>query len=113
MTENEMFHGADYSLSHSIGYTPSEDRWLVVYEVDREFGGPEEGGWYYDTGEVEVSVPLHDLDEDEVFNLFTLLLKAFPNTGSAGSVAKREADYRITFSETRGVNYPEEPPHYE
>ena len=23
---------------------------LAFYEIDREYGGPEEGGWYYDSG---------------------------------------------------------------
>jgi|TARA_R110000796_G_scaffold214879_2_gene330865 hypothetical protein len=26
------------------------DHHVNVYEVDRSYGGPEEGGWYYDTG---------------------------------------------------------------
>ena len=25
---------------------------VALYEVDRVFGGPEEGGWWYDTGEL-------------------------------------------------------------
>jgi hypothetical protein len=24
---------------------------IAVYELDRAYGGPEEGGWWYDTGE--------------------------------------------------------------
>lgn len=29
--------------------------WVSVarYSTDRDYGGPEEGGWYYDTGEVQ------------------------------------------------------------
>lgn len=31
--------------------------WLVsVYSVDRAYGGPEEGGWWYDTGQLERTV---------------------------------------------------------
>lgn len=26
-----------------------DEVWIVVYEVDRGYGGPEEGGWYYNT----------------------------------------------------------------
>ncbi len=25
---------------------------LAFYEIDREYGGPEEGGWWYNTGEL-------------------------------------------------------------
>lgn len=26
---------------------------LALYEVDRAYGGPEEGGWWYDAGELQ------------------------------------------------------------
>lgn len=26
---------------------------LALYEVDRAYGGPEEGGWWYDTGDLQ------------------------------------------------------------
>ena len=31
------------------GKAPSE--WLTVYKVNQAYGGPEEGGWWYDVGE--------------------------------------------------------------
>jgi hypothetical protein len=27
---------------------PEKYRWVTVYDVSREYGGPEEGGWWYD-----------------------------------------------------------------
>jgi hypothetical protein len=33
-------------------------RYLNAYLVDRNYGGPEEGGWWYDSGEPVASVPL-------------------------------------------------------
>ena len=33
--------------------TPELMNWYVnIYKVDRAYGGPEEGGWYYDVGEL-------------------------------------------------------------
>ena len=32
--------------------------YVNAYEVTREYGGPEEGGWYYDAGEPMASVPV-------------------------------------------------------
>ena len=29
--------------------------YACLYEVSRAYGGPEEGGWYYDTGEPELN----------------------------------------------------------
>lgn len=36
---------------------------VAFYEVDREYGGPEEGGWYYDTGRFVRAIGLHLTDE--------------------------------------------------
>lgn len=30
---------------------------VAVYECNRAYGGPEEGGWYFDCGELETSIP--------------------------------------------------------
>lgn len=30
----------------------SQSHIVAVYEVDRRFGGPEEGGWWYDAGQL-------------------------------------------------------------
>jgi len=33
-------------------------KWVNVYSFGRAYGGPEEGGWYYDTWEVVESFPV-------------------------------------------------------
>jgi len=36
-----------------LGWTHFRDFWSVaVYELDRRYGGPEEGGWWYDCGQL-------------------------------------------------------------
>ena len=37
---------------------------LAFYDIDREYGGPEEGGWWYDTGTFVRVIGLY-LDEAE------------------------------------------------
>ena len=32
--------------------------WINIYSVTRHFGGPEEGGWWYDWSECVTSVPV-------------------------------------------------------
>ncbi|MGW8138497.1 hypothetical protein ACWGNZ_23160 (plasmid) [Sphingomonas zeae] len=32
---------------------------LAFYEIDREYGGPEEGGWWYDSGTFVRAIALH------------------------------------------------------
>lgn len=34
-----------------------------VYLEDRTYGGPEEGGWWYDTGKVHLSTEVPDIEE--------------------------------------------------
>lgn len=36
---------------------------LALYEIDRAYGGPEEGGWYYDTGELRRPLRVFPTDE--------------------------------------------------
>lgn len=55
-------YGEEYCTNPECGATIKRSRdsigqrgvdWVSIaaYDIDREWGGPEEGGWYYDTGE--------------------------------------------------------------
>lgn len=86
--------------------------WMTVYKHDRAYGGPEEGGWYYDCGEPVLHVPLLKcLDVDAVR---AELEQLFSNEGrpSVSSVLSR-GQYRIDVDYEPGKAYPEETPHYE
>lgn len=37
--------------------------WVSVWDVDRSYGGPEEGGWYYDSGTLVVKVPCKSYEQ--------------------------------------------------
>jgi len=39
---------------------------LAFYEIDREYGGPEEGGWYFDSGTFVRAIGLYFDDESAV-----------------------------------------------
>ncbi|TVV76976.1 hypothetical protein [Sphingomonas solaris] len=39
---------------------------LAFYEIDRDYGGPEEGGWYYDSGTFVRAIAIHFDDESAV-----------------------------------------------
>lgn len=81
-----------------------------VYEVDRIYGGPEEGGWWYNAGTVVESIEVAASEADA---LAAELEKDFPNTGRVGSVLYRGGDYRVCIEDEEGKDYPEETPHYE
>lgn len=85
--------------------------WVNVYRVDRAYGGPEEGGWWFDTGE-----PIHTLEfrsKREAQDVAEALGTVYHATGSSQSMAAQEPDYRITLERQKGTAYPTHRPHYE
>ena len=88
---------------------------VAVYAVDSSYGGPEEGGWWYDTGElIEVEIwPNQALAKDRAEALRVL----FPATGKGRSFSTDREDYQVrVFDCLDGLPpmyFPEERPHYE
>jgi hypothetical protein len=85
--------------------------YVNVYEVDRQYGGPEEGGWWYDTGEVVLSERFYNLDAAEA--RVKELADEYPKTGFSSSVIYSGGDYRIWIEDEPAQNYPDNRPHYE
>jgi hypothetical protein len=46
-------------------YKPEFPKYLNVYRVEQSFGGPEEGGWWYDVGEPLESVLVENEEEEK------------------------------------------------
>lgn len=93
---------------------PNEKWFVNVYEVSREWGGPEEGGWFYDAGR---AVQSHEVpaDEEVIGALVEKLRAEFPDAGNRFSAAsaRLDADYSIAVETHRAADYPTERPHYE
>ena len=85
--------------------------YVNVYEIDREYGGPEEGGWWYDSGRVIESHPVHSKIAEE--QLTEALANRYPNTHTVGNVLYSGGDYRVCVERSPGKDYPEYAPHYE
>jgi hypothetical protein len=89
--------------------------WFVnIYEVDRVYGGPEEGGWYFDAGTLQGW--WHASSLENAYELAEKLQdEPYKSTGDASSVVYSGGDY--DFEITRGASgaesYPEERPFYE
>jgi hypothetical protein len=50
--------GGTYADAHRVAYAvATQSGYLAAYELDRAYGGPEEGGWYYDTGTLAGYLP--------------------------------------------------------
>lgn len=59
----------DYEDEDSQGEPPVTLYSVAVYLVDRVYGGPEEGGWYYDCGQI-VDYSLQDVECSELVRIF-------------------------------------------
>lgn len=81
-----------------------------VYEVDRIYGGPEEGGWWYDARTI---IETREVSQYAVDDAVRELEEQYPNTGKVYSVIYDGGDYRVRVEDQPGANYPEKTPHYE
>lgn len=67
---------------------------VVAHRVSQEYGGPEEGGWWFQTRYVEKRVKVwrkRDLD-----SVMDALVEEYPNTGRSYSVLGGD-DYRVRY----------------
>lgn len=87
--------------------------WYVnVYELDRHYGGPEEGGWWYDSGTLITSIPLpskHHAEEHAAL----LRETDYRSTGNVSSVIYRGGAYSVEVSNEPGADFPTKRPFYE
>lgn len=85
--------------------------WVAVYEVDRGYGGPEEGGWYFDTGVLQLSVPCDSREQAEVIR--EIIAPDWESTSDSSSVIYSGGDYRISVRKHKPADeFPERTPHY-
>lgn len=84
--------------------------WVNVYEVDRCYGGSEEGGWWFDTGTPVASVQFNNREDAEA--AAEAYREEFPRTDRRFSVLGGE-DYNVVIEPHGAKAYPEEYPHYE
>lgn len=84
--------------------------WVNVYEASRDYGGPEEGGWWY-----EVGYPHEWKRADsrvEAIELRDQLVEMYPRTGKRSSVLGGE-DWEVRIERNVAQPYPEHRPRYE
>ena len=91
---------------------------VAVYEVDRAYGGPEEGGWWFDCGDL-VRVAKRFRSEDDAWNycnrLNEKLYSRMEHYGirSSSSMAYSGGEYRAKVYESAAPeSFPVERPYY-
>jgi hypothetical protein len=84
--------------------------YVNVYELEQGYGGPEEGGWYYEAGEPVASVPFDTLREAEAER--DRLVVRFPPGKNRYSVAPRGTDYGVYIEGHFAAPFPQHTPRY-
>lgn len=85
-----------------------------VYALFRAYGGPEEGGWYYDQGHPSgISATVRGFHPKMVRNDAEEVQKALAETFPEGQYWTGEDGYRVLIEEHEACEWPAERPHYE
>lgn len=93
-----------------------EKLYLNCYAVSRQYGGPEEGGWYYDAGRLlrSVNVTGWTDDDTEIEKKHLTEQYGWPKEGRNGRYSVNGGeDFEIHMEDGPGADYPKERPHYE
>jgi hypothetical protein len=86
--------------------------YVNVYERDRGYGGPEEGGWWYDIRVVLESNQVASWIEAETLK-DVLENGEYKSTGDSSSVVYRGGDYYVTIEHKKPESSPQGKPVYE
>lgn len=87
--------------------------WVNVYLEDRAYGGPEEGGWWYNCASVEKSVQCSSEEEAQKLYRKMFLEVEEMNIGRRPiSSVLSEGVYAVYLEQHKGESYPKHTPHY-
>lgn len=106
--------GAPYRVEILPANTQPVRCYVNVYLVDRAYGGPEEGGWWYDYGEVVESRHCETLfevlaEKKKMQAKYDALNAGLPEISSVNSRGR----YGVTLEPRKAAAWPQERPHYE
>ena len=103
--------GKDETLPSELCCVP---RTVVLYLTDRAYGGPEEGGWWYDYSHPEVEIEVDEREVGPLLEIFERMAKErnARRNHNISSVAS-EGRYEVRLVQGKAPYLPEERPHYE
>lgn len=107
------FCNQDEDRPRPVKYVPGDVRFVNVHMVHRCYGGPEEGGWWFDTGElVEVWAMPNEAAAKAKASALEMGEYSNDDRRPLHSVCSNGV-YRVTVSDTPGQDWPERFPRYE
>lgn len=93
---------------------PRRFMYVNAYEIEQAYGGPEEGGWWYDVMTPCASIPVRSMGEalDAANRLDGLMEQNYGDERHRSSVVGG-MDACVTFEDRFAYSQPETRPHYE
>lgn len=105
------------TLEAGVTVTEADPIYVNAYSVSRHYGGPEEGGWWYDAGTPLASVPMKaDATDEEIEKEKARLteLLGWPREPSQGRYSVNGGDdFEVWVEDHPAEHFPKERPHYE
>lgn len=93
---------------------PSKFWYVNLYELVREYGGPEEGGWYYDAGYPIYGTLIRTTSEGLAHLIANYLREnVYPDHHYRSSVRPQGVDMDVRVENHPAKEFPAERPHYE
>ena len=88
--------------------------YINAYAVTRHYGGPEEGGWWFNAGEPLASVPLTNPTDDQIEAERARLMSVFADHAE-GDIYSVNGGVQISVypEDHTARDWPTETPHYE
>ncbi|MFI5776999.1 hypothetical protein [Nocardia sp. NPDC051570] len=94
-------NSAWFEVARAPRFLPGS-KFVNVYSLTRYYGGPEEGGWYYDEGVLELSIQV--AGEDAVDELVEELCQIYPSTKARFTYHGGD-DYSIYIQDKPGADW--------
>lgn len=90
-------------------------RYVNAYRVTLGYGGPEEGGWWYDLGEPLASIPVRTPEQEAQARalIASTIAPDFDGTPDKSSVMPNAASLTVCTEDEIAAEYPTERPFYE
>lgn len=96
-----------------VGSRPAEYVSVAVYELDQEYGGPEEGGWWYNTGRrIDETLRCFTIADVAQVRIYKELLRARYITLGVKRPGQPRLEIRTYPEEVAPTSFPKTRPHY-
>ena len=112
--ETECTHEYNQDTDESCPIFSPKNWWVNVYLQDRAYGGSEEGGWWYDIGEVKTGILCYGNSEaEEIRNQMKEVCEMWNEDRYPISSVLSDGQYYVYIEEEPPKDWPDSFPHYE